>query len=301
MSEFDTNAAKKSAGTALTRRSLVAAVGILASVGPLAAGKALAQQRPGEGGGYPGVSGYPGGGGGYSRGGGGYPGGGNGYPGGGSSNGARASCFLSGTQVLTPRGEVAIETLAVGDTVITKDGTAKAIRWVGKMTFERDGQSWAPGVKPIRIQKGALGNGCPHRDLYLSRTHMLLLNGVLIPAGDLVNGTTIAAIDVDTDALEYFHVELDQHDVLVAEGVACETLLAKAGHHNQFDNANEYVELFGAAASIAMLPCAPVVAHCGRRGALASRLRSAVAPVIDIRNRADVVRDHLEERALRAA
>ncbi len=272
MSELDMDAGKKEKGSALTRRSLVAAVGIVAAVSPLAAGKAMANWRP-----RPPFTPPSNGGGGS------------------------AQCFLSGTRILTPHGEVAIETLDIGDLVVTKDGTAKAIRWVGRMTFDREGQSWAHGVMPIRIQKGALGNGCPHRDLYLSRSHLLHLEGVLIPAGDLVNGTTIAAVDVDTDKLEYFHVELDQHDVLFAEGAACETLLAKAGHFSQFDNADAYVALYGALTPVAMLPCAPIVGHFGRRGALASRLRSALSPVIDVRNQADVIRDDLEARAFRAA
>jgi len=269
MSELDAAADKNKAGSALTRRSLVAAAGILASVGPLAAGSALAHRhrpnppRPSPGG-----------------------------------SGSGAACFVAGTHVLTPAGEVAIETLSVGDMVVTKDGSAKAIRWVGKMTFERNGQTWPASVMPIRIQKGALGNGSPHRDLYLSRNHMMYLEGVLIPAGDLVNGSTIAAVDVEVESLQYFHIELDRHDILIVEGAASESLLVNVGQHSNFDNADEYVARFGALPSVAMMPYAPIVAQGGRRGALASRLRSALAPVIDIRNRADVVRDKLEDRAL---
>jgi hypothetical protein len=275
MSEFDAKTSGGRANSALTRRSLVAAAGILATVSPLGVGQAFAQRHKGGGGGWNG-----------------------GKNGSGGSGGAQ--CFLAGTRVLTPDGEVAIETLRIGDMIVTKDGSAKAIRWVGKMTFERDGQPWTAGVMPIRIQKGALGNDCPHSDLYVSRSHMLYLEGVLIPAGDLVNGSTIAAVDVEAERLEYFHIELDQHDVLFAEGVACETLLARVGLHSAFDNADEYVTLYGALPSVETLPCAPIVAQGGRRGALASRLRSALAPVVDIRNRADIVRDELDERALRA-
>lgn len=198
----------------------------------------------------------------------------------------------------TPDGEFAIETLRIGDMVVTKDGSTKAIRWIGKMAFERDAGPWAAGVMPIRIQKGALGDNCPRRDLYLSRSHMLYLEGVLIPAGDLVNGSTIVAVDVDTERLEYFHIELDRHDILIVEGAASESLLVNVGQHSNFDNADEYIARFGALPSVAMMPYAPIVAQGGRRGALASRLRSALAPVIDIRNRADVVRDKLEDRAL---
>lgn len=252
-------------GLALTRRSLVAAAGVLATVSPLAIGKAFAQPK------------------------------GKGPPG--AKGGSNAQCFLSGTRVSIPGGEADIESLSIGDLVSTKDGTAKPIRWIGKMSFERDGQSWAEGARPIRIQKGALGDNCPQRDLYLSRTHMLYLGGVLIPAGDLVNGSTIAEVAPETDRLEYFHIELDHHDVLLAEGAPCESLLVWADDRSHFDNVDEYVELYGDLPSVAMLPCAPIAALCGRRGALASRLRSALAPVIDIRKPVDILRDRLEERA----
>ena len=181
--------------------------------------------------------------------------------------------------------------------ILTKDGTAKAIRWIGKTVFERHGRSWTDSVQPIRIQQGALGEGCPRRDLYMSRNHMLYLDGVLIPAGDLVNGTTIAAVSPDTVRLEYFHIELDQHDVLLAEGALCETLLVTEESRAIFSKADGYAELHEALPAVAMMPCAPIAAHYGRRGALTSRLRSALAPVIDIRRRADIVRDDLDARA----
>ena len=263
MRESNSKSDPKTPSAALTRRSLVAAAGILATVSPVAIGKALANYR------------------GPSR-----------------HHGGGARCFLAGTRIMTPAGEVPIESLAHGDQVITRDGTAKAIRWVAKSVFERDGEAWSHDVQPIRIQKNALGEGFPRRDLYMSRTHMLFLDGLLIPAGDLVNGTTITAVSPDTARLEYFHVELEQHDVLLAEGAACETLLVTPEHgRDEFSNADEYASMYGETVT-AMVPCAPIAEHGGRRGALGSRLRSALAPVIDIRRRADVVRDGLDARAL---
>ncbi len=291
MLEFGAGAENKKSSM-LTRRSLVAAAGILMTMSPLAAGKAAASGR--RGGGNGGSNGNGGGRGGHGHGGG--HGNGGGY-GGGSSKGSGAHCFLSGTRISTPEGDVGIENLSIGDLVTTNDGTAKPVRWIGKMVFERLGQSWPENARPILIQKDALGDACPQRDLYLSRTHMLYLDGVLIPAGDLANGSTIAEVDPDTDRLEYFHIELDSHDVLLAEGAPCESLLVRADYRGEFDNADEYTELYGAVPSVAMLPCAPIAAFYGRRGALASRLRSALAPAIDIRKPVDVIRDQLEERA----
>jgi hypothetical protein len=129
---------------------------------------------------------------------------------------------------------------------------------------------------------------------------LLYLNGVLIPAGDLVNGRTITVVHPDTERLEYFHIALDRHDVILAEGLACETLLVSAADHDVFDNAGEYAARFGNLPVVAMVPCAPVAAYNGGRSALRSRLRSALAPVIDIRHAADITRDEIEARAYRA-
>ena len=146
--------------------------------------------------------------------------------------------------------------------------------------------------------RDAFAPGIPSRDLYLSREHLLFLNGVLIPAGNLVNGTTIRAVPPADDVLHYLHVELDGHDVLLAEGAPCESLLATAERRAGFDNHDSYIALYGPAAAVAMVPCAPIAAFNGGRSELRSRLRSALTPIIDIRRPMDVVRDNLEARAL---
>jgi len=103
---------------------------------------------------------------------------------------------------------------------------------------------------------------------------------------------------VDTDQLEYFHVEFETHDVVVAEGAPCESMRLALQHVASFDNGAEYVALFGQPLHQAAA-CAPTASFNGGRSALKSRLRSALAPVIDIRHPLDVVRDNLEARAFR--
>lgn len=262
----------------LTRRSLVAAAGILAAVGPAAAGKALAFSSSKS----PKFD----------------------WSGGDKcqTKCGGAICFLRGTRLLTPNGEVAIESLQIGDAVVTEGGAVRPIRWIGRMTIARNGDApWSDDVKPVRVAKGALGAGSPHRDLYLSRAHMVHLNGVLMTVGDLINGRTIAAVDVDATQLEYFHVELDTHDVLMAEGAPCESLLLESGRLSAFDNHEEYLALYGYAPGEAMAPYAPIASFSGGRSELKSRLRSALAPVIDIRQPLDIARDSVEARALLAA
>ncbi len=206
-------------------------------------------------------------------------------------------CFLPGTHILTPTGEVEIEHLSVGRSIVTESGALREIRWIGRITVDRDGDApWRTDAMPIRVAKDAFGKGAPHRDLYLSRSHMVHLNGVLIPVGDLINGRTIVAVDVPGDRLVYYHIELETHDVLIAEGAPCESLLTTAAKLAAFDNVDEYYALFGSPES--MVACAPLAAFNGGRSEIKSRLRSAVAVVIDRRQPRDVVRDRLEGRAL---
>lgn len=259
--------AKQRPDAQLSRRSLVAVAALLGAMGPFRAKKAAADV-------YSDLCPLPG-----------------------ADNFPHCKCFLSGTRLLTPRGEVAIESLSIGDRVATESGEARAIRWIGRITVDRRGDApWHTGAMPVRVAKDTFRVGSPHRDLYLSPSHMVHLNGVLIPAGDLINGSTITAVDVEGDRLEYFHIELETHDVLIAEGAPCESFLTTAEKLAAFDNADEYYALYGAPASD-MAACAPLAAFNGGRSELKSRLRSALAPVIDFRRPMDIARDNIEARA----
>ncbi len=207
------------------------------------------------------------------------------------------ACFPSGTHLSTPSGDAAVEKLSIGDLLTTESGEAQAIRWIGRIVVDRQGDApWHADAMPILVSKDAFGKGIPHRDLYLSRSHMVHLNGVLIPIGDLVNGRTITAVDVPGSQLVYYHIVLEKHDVVIAEGAPCETLLVSEEKLAIFDNVAEYYALYGAPADMA--PFAPLAAFVGGRSELKSRLRSAVAVVVDTRDRRDVARDRLEARAL---
>ena len=60
--------------------------------------------------------------------------------------------------------------------------------------------------------------------------HSLLIDGVLVPAEMLINGTTITRHEPESDEMEFFHVKLESHDVIYAEGVGAETLV----HVNEY-------------------------------------------------------------------
>jgi hypothetical protein len=156
-----------------------------------------------------------------------------------------AVCFLAGTAIATPGGPVAVEQLAIGDVVCTAAGEVRRVAWIGRQTCHT---RFAHPLRtvPVCVSRGALGEGLPHRDLRLSPDHALLVDGVLIQAGALVNGTTIlrlAASQLD-ERFVYYHVELDDHSLLLAEGVAAETFVDNVTRR-RFDNWREYEALHG--------------------------------------------------------
>jgi hypothetical protein len=209
---------------------------------------------------------------------------------------AEVVCFLKGTRIWTPDGESRVEDLRINDLVVTASGEAKPIQWVWARRFEQQpAQEWAEGIAPVRVARSALGPNVPHRDLYLSRYHCLYIDGVLIPAVDLINGSTIARVNgIHLREIEYFHFKLERHSVIYAEGAACETLRAVTATDNlEFE---EYRRLYGEP-SLPEEPAAPVLGYNGGRARLRGRIRSAVSHVIDVRSKLEIVRDNLSERA----
>ena len=208
-----------------------------------------------------------------------------------------AVCFLKGTLIWTPSGETRIEDLRVNDVVVTASGGATSIRWVWRRRFEREpGQKWDQKIVPIRVARSALGPNTPHRDLYLSPYHCLYLDGVLIPAVDLINNSTIARCSAkDLHEIEYFHIKLERHSVIYAEGAACETLRAITAVNSDSLEFEEYRRLHGD--SVPDEPVAPVLGYNGGRARLRGRIRDVVSHVIDVRSKLETVRDDLKERA----
>ncbi len=131
-------------------------------------------------------------------------------------------CFLRGTRILTASGEVAVEDLAIGMVAATLGGGTRRIVWVGSRRIEPHRHPNPAKTWPVRVRRGALAAGTPARDLLLSPDHALLLNRVLVPAGALINGSTVLQ-DPSWARLDYFHVALDAHDVLLAEGAPAES------------------------------------------------------------------------------
>lgn len=136
-------------------------------------------------------------------------------------------CFARGTRIATPDGERRVESLRAGDTVlIAEHGATRSarIRWVGQRRLDLAAHPRPELAAPIRIRAGALGANLPTRDLLVSPDHALLLDARLVRAKLLVNGMTVVQ-ERAMAAVTYHHVELDDHAVLLAEGVPAESYL----------------------------------------------------------------------------
>jgi Ca2+-binding RTX toxin-like protein len=147
-------------------------------------------------------------------------------------------CYREGTRILTDRGEVPVETLLVGDTAVTAGGERRPIIWIGHRRLDISRHPTPEAVWPVRVRAHAFGEGQPRRDLWLSPEHAVCVAGSLIPIGRLLNGGTIAQERVARVA--YWHVELESHDVLLAEGLPAESYLDCDNRHG-FDNAGDGV------------------------------------------------------------
>ncbi len=141
-------------------------------------------------------------------------------------------CFLRGTRILTANGYVAVERLAPGDLVMTLANGAKPITSVKLRSFSSSAQRANPNLRPVCIAAGALAEDIPIRMLRVSADHAMYFDGVLVPAQLLINGETITQ-PVPTGEADYFHVETELHDIIIAEGAAAETYL-DIGNHNHF-------------------------------------------------------------------
>jgi len=158
------------------------------------------------------------------------------------------ACYCRGTMILAENGEVPVEDLSIGDRVMTKLGNFRPIKWIGKRSYSGRFALGQDHILPICIKAGALDDNLPWRDLWISPHHAMYLNGVLIEARDLVNGVSIVQAE-RVDQVEYFHIELTSHDVIIAEGAFSESFIDDDSR-DMFHNVHEYREAYGDAPSV---------------------------------------------------
>jgi hypothetical protein len=153
----------------------------------------------------------------------------------------KLACFAEGAAIATPTGYLLVEALKAGDLVQTASGDARPVRWIGFRTLDLTRHRAPEYAQPIRITAGAFADNIPSRDLRLSPDHAVLLDGLLIPVKLLRNDASVVR-ETNCRSVTYYHVELDTHDILLAEGLAAESYL-DTGNRGMFANAEQPMAL----------------------------------------------------------
>ncbi len=209
-------------------------------------------------------------------------------------------CFMKGTLIDIAGGVKKVEDLAAGDLIPTLFGGLQAIKWIGHYKHRRTDASrtWAKAAWPVRVARSAIAPNVPNADLFVTPAHALFLDGALVPVGNLVNRVTITLDPaVEYDELEFFHIKLERHDVISAQGALVETL---RNVDESATNFADYYRKYGIPEADET-PCAPIMSFNGGIGELKSRARSVISPLIDRRQQIDIIRDRLEARSLDVA
>jgi hypothetical protein len=207
-------------------------------------------------------------------------------------------CYCPGTLILTDRGEAPVESLRIGDKVITRSGEARPIKWIGRRSYSGRFIIGRRDILPICIKAGALAEEQPRRDLWISPHHAMFIDGVLIEAKHLVNGIAITQAD-RVDAVEYLHIELDTHDIIIAEGTLSESFIDDDSRQ-MFHNAHEYAALYPDAPRVEARFCAPRCSEGYEVEAARRRIaeRAGLLPAID--DRKVTLRGFIDAITLRA-
>ncbi|MBE1282451.1 MAG: hypothetical protein GJ676_03990 [Rhodobacteraceae bacterium] len=165
-------------------------------------------------------------------------------------------CFARGTRIRTRGGEKLIEGLKAGDQVLCTDGVLRDIKWIGSRVVPKPELAAHPELKPVRLSRNALAKDKADADLVLSPQHRILLSDwraellfgeeeVLVSAQSMINDQTIRPAD-DLEEVEYFHILLDGHHTVFANGLECETLMPAemAQHALSAEERSEILTIF---------------------------------------------------------
>lgn len=153
---------------------------------------------------------------------------------GGPTPGATNICFSNGTYLATPDGDLPVERLGVGDTVLTADHGYQQIVWVFQKTWTVEEVEKSPNLAAVLIRRDALGPNLPSSDLRVSRQHRVLIQGaiaqrmfgakeVLVPAVALLSLPGVSCEKPKAD-VTYFHIMLSRHEVVFSNGIPTESL-----------------------------------------------------------------------------
>ncbi|NHO31764.1 Hint domain-containing protein [Acetobacter fallax] len=201
-------------------------------------------------------------------------------------------CYCRGTLIRTERGDVPVEHLVIGDRVATCANGYRPVRWIGRRSYSGQFANGNHDILPVIFRKGSLGDGLPVQDLSVSPLHAMYLDGVLVPALVLVNGTGIVQAG-KMDEVAYFHIELESHDIIFANGAASESFVDD-GSRGMFHNAGEYDALYPDAVSHLAQYCAPRVEEGAKLEAIRRRIHAKSGQIVQATETVGALRGFLD-------
>jgi hypothetical protein len=162
------------------------------------------------------------------------------------------ACFCQGTLIETIAGPKAVEHIWKGDHVVIQNGKPQKVLWTGKRQITSEELKENPKLRPVVVSKGAIGHGLPKQDLRVSRQHRLLVHSAICKRMFGTSEALVSAvhltqmpgiyIDYDVEQVIYYHVLLEDHQVIYAEGAPTESLFL--GKHTRCALSNEaFVEV----------------------------------------------------------
>jgi len=168
-----------------------------------------------------------------------------------------APCFTAGTQIATPKGARKVSDLQVGDRIITRDNGIQDIRWIGRRNLSAAELTRNPHLQPVLIGQGALGNGLPDRDLFVTPNHRLLVSSdktalyfddteALVAAKHLVGLPGVGFAEAAKTT--FVHFMFEYHELVLADGLWIESFQTSDQSRQGGGNAQrlELLELFPA-------------------------------------------------------
>jgi len=159
------------------------------------------------------------------------------------------ACFLAGSMICTPDGDVTVEDIKIGDEVIAFDwqnnqNVTRSVIWTGqahcnvRAHLPDDEAGW-----PVRVLKDAIADGVPFKDMLITAEHCLFFEGQFVPARMLVNGRSIF-FDKSITSYDYYHIETEAHSVIMADGMLTESYL-DTGNRRAFSQKGNVVSIGG--------------------------------------------------------
>ena len=208
------------------------------------------------------------------------------------------ACYCAGTHILTSSGEKPVEELKIGELLVTFNGAMRPIKWIGRRSYGGRFVMGRKDILPICFKAGSLADNVPGRDLWISPHHAMCFEDeaqgrLLIEAKDLVNGVSIVQAE-HVDEVAYFHIELETHDVIIAEGALSETFVDDDSR-GMFHNAHEYRAQYPDTAPAVAQYCAPRLDHGYEVERARHRIASRAGLGVGEGKRLGVLRGYVDE------